>query len=107
MYCPNCGAESTFGLKYCKRCGGSLTELTDTAVHTGPPNRPTWAAWPIALATAVICLGGLGIVFTNAYDLVRPLPPGGSPGGNTTAIAIVMIVFGSAVVFGILAMLIK
>ncbi len=35
MYCPNCGAESTQGLKFCKRCGASVASSADV---TAPKN---------------------------------------------------------------------
>jgi len=28
MFCPNCGDQTTQGLKYCKRCGAGLGALT-------------------------------------------------------------------------------
>ena len=97
MYCPSCGAEST-GLKYCKRCGINLTgpvQLTEQS----PPRLTTAGAWGMALATAAISLIGLGIVFASASALAgRPNVDEGIP--------IVMLVFGSATVFGIVAMLI-
>jgi len=56
MYCPNCGAESTFGLNYCKHCGGNLAETGEPAAP--PPSRNVFAALILALATAGIVLGG-------------------------------------------------
>src|SRR5688500_1434268 len=106
MHCPNCGAEHTFGLNYCKRCGLSL--------GGSPPQteqmsnwRLTGSAWAIGLATVAICLGGLGIVISHAFDLLRPLSPGQSMSADPTPIALAMIVFGSATIFGIAAMLIR
>jgi len=106
MFCPNCGFEAAAGLKFCKRCGEGLAE-TPQLVWQSPVSRLTGAAWAVALATSLICLAGLGIVFTHAFDLLRPLGPGQSPAGNSTAISIVMIVFGSLTVFGVTAMLLR
>jgi hypothetical protein len=106
MHCPNCGAGHAFGWKYCKRCGFSLadsppqTEQMSSWKFTG-------AAWAIGLATVAICLGGLGIVVSHAWDLVAPLSPGQSRGVDPTPIALAMIAFGSATIFGIAALLIR
>jgi hypothetical protein len=54
-----------------------------------------------------ICLGGLGIVFSHAFDLARPLYPGQSQSVDATPIAMAMIIFGSATVFGIAGLLIR
>ena len=106
MHCQNCGAELTFGLKYCKRCGLSLSEPSS---QTGQISswRLTGSAWAVGLATVAICLGGLGIVFSHAFELVRPLSPGQSMSAEATPIAMAMILFGSATVFGIAALLIR
>jgi hypothetical protein len=69
--------------------------------------RLTGSAWAIGLATVAICLGGLGIAFSHAYELVRPLSPGQSMSAEATPIAMAMILFGSATVFGIAALLIR
>lgn len=109
MHCPACGAESTSGLRYCKRCGGNLFEPAPPAVLLASPNssRLTGAAWAIGLASAVITLGGLGIVFTHAFDLMRPTLPSMVSPGNPMPIAIVMLVLGSTTVFGVVALLIR
>ncbi|HJQ70729.1 MAG TPA: hypothetical protein VKA70_17270 [Blastocatellia bacterium] len=106
MHCPNCGAEHTFGLKYCKRCGLSLG---DQPPQTTPLSgwSFTGAAWAIGLATVAICLGGLGIVVSHAFDLLAPLSPGQSRNTDPTPIALAMIVFGTTTVFGIAALLIR
>ncbi len=107
MYCPHCSAEHTFGLKYCKRCGGSLSDPPPPQIGQASSWKLTGAAWAIGLATVAICLGGLGIVFSHAFDLARPLSPGQSMSVEATPIAMAMIMFGSATVFGIAALLIR
>ena len=109
MFCPACGAQTAFGLKYCKRCGGNLTDTMHlpAQVADSPASRFTGPAWAIGLATVAICLGGLGIVFVNAWDLVRPLYPGQTRAGDPTMVAMTMIIFGSATIFGIIALLIR
>jgi hypothetical protein len=67
----------------------------------------TGASWAIAFATVIVTLGGLGIVFNSAYDLVRPLYPGSTTVAGAPTIAGLMVVFGSATVFGVVALLIQ
>lgn len=106
MYCPNCGAESTFGLNYCKHCGGNLAETAEPAAP--PPSRNVFAAVILALASAGIVLGGLGIVFTNALALVAAQPQGYSqPANDAAVIAGLMVIFGSSVILLVSLMLIK
>jgi len=105
MYCPGCGAEAVIGSKYCKHCGGLLAT---TALDVRPSlavTRPAGVAWAMALASTAIGLGGLGMTIANVVDLVRPSP--GGPVGGLTAIAIVMLVFGSLTTVAIVALLIK
>jgi len=106
MYCPNCGAESTFGLNYCKHCGGNLSETSQTTAT--PAARNTVAALILALATLGIVLGGLGIVFTSALALVGPQPQGFSqPGSGVERIGILMVVFGCSAIVLVALMLIR
>jgi hypothetical protein len=108
MYCPSCGAESNISLKYCKRCGGNLGDATQLVVQDSgsASSRYTGAAWAIGLASTVITLAGLGIIFSHAWDLVGPHYPGPRV-GDATMVAMTMIIFGSATIFGIIAMLIR
>ena len=105
MYCPNCGAESTFGLNYCKHCGGNLSDAPQTAA---PATRNTTAALILALATLGIVLGGLGIVFASALTLVGSQPQGFTPPVDGAArIGALMVVFGCSGVVLVALMLIK
>lgn len=57
MYCPVCGAESTPGLNYCKRCGAGLGPPAN-AVDTGHAiAKPVAMLWPVALVSAVGLIG--------------------------------------------------
>lgn len=108
MYCPNCGATSTPGFKYCKHCGGNLTETAQTSGPVMPPARNTLAAFFLAVATVAIALGGLGIVFTSVMELLRPAPPGFSPPINDAAfIAAMMVAFGTATISVVVFLLAK
>lgn len=105
MYCPNCGAESTFGLNYCKRCGGNLSDTTQQAA---PPAKNVGAALILAIATLGIVLGGLGIVFSSALSLIGPQPQGFVPPvHDAVVVAGMMVIFGSAAVGLVSLMLIK
>jgi hypothetical protein len=61
----------------------------------------------MALATVAVTLGGLGIVFSNALYLVRPLFPGSTAVPGAATIAGLMVLFGSATVFGTVALLLR
>ena len=110
MYCPACGAESTQGLNYCKRCGSNLAAPTNPIRSS--ESRPrvrgaAGAAWAMALATVGVTLGGLSIVFTSAFNLVRPIYPGSTAVVGAATVAGLMVLFGSATVFGTVALLIR
>jgi hypothetical protein len=109
MYCPNCAAAYSYGLRYCKQCGTNLGEgpQTSTLPQPAPAPKVTGAAWALAMATAVIVLAGLGIVFSHAYDLVRPTFGNENPSNNGTPVAILMIIFGSLTIFGVVALLVR
>ena len=99
MYCPNCGAESPPGFKYCKRCGGNLTETTQSNVPVAPPPRNTLAALFLAIASIAITLGGLGIIFTSVLELIGPSPPGfTAPAHDAIAVAGLMVIFGTVTI---------
>ena len=105
MYCPNCGAESTFGLNYCKRCGGNLSDMPQSAA---PPTKNILAALILAAATMAIVLGGLGIVFSAALSLIGPQPPGfAQPVQDAVVVAGMMVIFGSTAIGLVSLMLIK
>ncbi|HYV03919.1 MAG TPA: hypothetical protein VFB82_05025, partial [Blastocatellia bacterium] len=107
MYCPNCGAESTFGLNYCKHCGGNLGEGT-AQVPTTTPARNIFAALILAAATTGIVLGGLAIVFSFALGLIGPQPPGyAAPVHDAIVVAGMMVIFGSAAIILATFLLIK
>jgi hypothetical protein len=105
MYCPNCGAESTFGLNYCKHCGGNLSDITQPATA---PTKNVLAALILAAATLGIVLGGLGIVFSAALSLIGPQSPGFAPPvHDSVVVAGLMVVLGSATIGLVSLMLIK
>jgi len=58
MYCPACGIDSVDGLKYCKRCGVSLTATLDGSQSKNPPS---------ALIIAVLVF--IGAVFMTGLTM--------------------------------------
>src|SRR5215216_3049936 len=55
MYCSTCGAETTPGLKYCKRCGVNLSSNADVIVQKKFPIAMTLAF--LALMVIVLVIG--------------------------------------------------
>ena len=105
MYCPNCAAPYSHGLRYCKQCGTNLLDKPEPLpAPPSPAPKVTGAAWALAMAMVSIVLGGLGIVCTNAFDLMRASD---AHNGNPTPVAIVMLVFGSLTIFGVVLMLMR
>lgn len=75
MYCPSCGLQQTQELRYCPRCGANLSPAAE---RVEPPNLvgPIWA---VSLATTLITLLGLGLVFTFMMAVItRGITIGGS-----------------------------
>lgn len=75
MYCPSCGLQQTQELRYCPRCGANLNPVAEKEAL---PNLvgPIWA---VSVATALVTLLGLGLVFTFIMVLVtRGISIGGS-----------------------------
>jgi hypothetical protein len=65
MFCPSCGNPVSEGLKYCNRCGESLA-----AGGGEPASSLTGPAWAISLATTLITLGGLAMLFVIGLQLI-------------------------------------
>lgn len=92
MHCPYCGAESTQGLNYCKRCGNSLA-LTPS----GPPSlKLSGMYWAIAIIT----VAGLALLSGTILGMV-------GMGLRDEDSIIPVILFGCLTIFGVDAMLIR
>lgn len=78
MYCQHCGAESTQGLNYCKRCGGNLGALVQAPpreVSHGLTTGTAWAAGGSLLLLVAIGFGALVAMITElVHSGVRPEP---------------------------------
>src|SRR5262245_25534122 len=95
MYCPVCGAESTQGLNYCKRCGAGLSAST-------PPIEPRGSfgkMMGMLLPLAVVSLGGFIALFTTVYSL-------GERTGFDTRALIGIMAFGGATVVCVIGLLV-
>ena len=66
MNCPACGADNTYGLKYCKRCGEGLN-VPPASPPTGfPLKKLTGMFWAIA----VFGIAALGTMFGCAIPML-------------------------------------
>ena len=66
MSCPNCGAESTYGLNYCKQCGSNLLQPPAASDQRMNPAKLTGMFW----AVAVFGLVSLAIMFGTSIPMV-------------------------------------
>ena len=67
MYCPNCGEQTTQGLKFCKRCGASLS----TTVEAVPRKFPTPLTVMFLFVIGGISLVGLAVPLAAADSLTK------------------------------------
>lgn len=79
MYCQHCGAESTQGLNYCKRCGGNLGALVQAAPHeVAPQTLPTGTVRAVGFSVIAVVVFGLIVLTALMTQLVengvRPEP---------------------------------
>jgi hypothetical protein len=95
MYCPNCGDQTTQGLKYCKRCGTGL------GTSTTPSGAEASGGWPVGMLflVALVSIAGFIALFTTVYNL------GERPGFDTRALIAIMA-FGGATVFSVVGALV-
>jgi len=94
MYCPVCGAESTQGLNYCKRCGAGLG-----GSNTSMEPKASGRMFGLILPVALVCIGGFIALFTTVYNL------GERPGFDTRALIAIMA-FGGATVVCVVGLLV-
>jgi predicted lipid-binding transport protein (Tim44 family) len=95
MYCPVCGAKSTQGLKFCKRCGSNLNQSVNASEQRVNFGKFTGMFWAIALFS----LGGLGLLVGAGLGVV-----GMGQGGEGLA---AVIVAGFLTILLISAMLVR
>lgn len=95
MYCPVCGAESTQGLNYCKRCGAGLSAST-------PPieQKPSFGkTMGMLLPVAFVSIAGFIALFSTVYAL-------GDRSGFDTRALVAIAAFGGATVLGVIGLLV-
>lgn len=96
MYCPICGAESTQGLNYCKRCGTGLTP----SVPPIPDKTSVGKAMGLMLfLVSVVSIAGFVALFSTVYNL------GERQYFDTRALVAIMA-FGGATVIGVIGLLV-
>jgi hypothetical protein len=82
MFCPSCGAESTFELNYCNRCGANLSAPLVPPVAVAPIN-VTKPILIIGVVMLFLSLGGFAGVLSSAIEVAT------RAGGGDLSIAIV------------------
>jgi MFS family permease len=99
MYCSICGAESTGGLNYCKRCGANLNLPADAVTPRITPALLTW------MFLAVIAVGGFGIMatFGSASDMAGR----DNDGRLVVATVVATVAFGSAATCIVVSLLLR
>jgi len=96
MYCPNCGDQTTQGLKYCKRCGAGLSAST-TPIE---PHASVGKAMGVMLfLVALVSIAGFIALFATVFNL------GERPGFDPRSLIAIMA-FGGATVVGVIGLLV-
>lgn len=96
MYCPICGAESTQGLNYCKRCGAGLSASTPPIEQKGSIGK---AMGLMLFLVSLVSIAGFVALFTTVYNL-------GERQFFDTRALIAIMAFGGATVIGVVALLV-
>lgn len=96
MYCPVCGAESTQGLNYCKRCGAGLSASTTPIEQKASVGK---AMGLMLFLVSLVSIAGFIALFSTVYSL------GERPGFDPRSLIAVMA-FGGATVVGVIGLLV-
>lgn len=96
MFCPVCGAESTQGLNYCKRCGAGLSASTPPLEQKSPAGK---AVGTMLFLVSVVSIAGFIALFSTVYSL------GERPGFESKPLIAIMA-FGGATVVGVVGLLV-
>lgn len=67
MFCPNCGAEYTQKINYCKRCGANITSPTNAVEVNVPRPRFTGMFWAVSIFSIIGLITCL-IAYTSFID---------------------------------------
>jgi hypothetical protein len=98
MFCPSCGAESTFELNYCNRCGANLTSPLSSRTEFVPINL-TKPITIISLVVLFLTLGGFVGVLSAASEIARR--------GNGNDLSMAIIFFGMITILTLDILLIR
>jgi hypothetical protein len=93
MFCPVCGAESTQGLNYCKRCGAGLSASTPPAEV-----KASSAATGAMFLLALVSIGGFIGLFVTINNLAQR--------GVDSEMLVAVTAFGGATVLGVVGLLV-
>ena len=96
MYCPNCGDQTTPGLKYCKRCGAGLSASTtqlEAQTSTGK------AMGAMLFLVSLVSVAGFIALFSTVYNL------GERPNFDPRSLIAIMA-FGGATVLGVIGLMV-
>lgn len=96
MYCPNCGDQTTQGLKYCKRCGAGLSAST-TPIEQKPSVGKAMGL--MLFLVSLVSIAGFIALFTTVYNL------GERPAFDPRSLIAIMA-FGGATVVGVVGLLV-
>lgn len=94
MFCPVCGAESTQGLNYCKRCGAGLN-ASMPPIEGAPASGRSLGLMIFLLS--VVSVAGFIALFSTVYSL-------GERQTFDSRALIAIMAFGGATVFGIVGL---
>lgn len=95
MYCPVCGAESTQGLNYCKRCGAGLSASTAPIEYRSSFGKMMGMLLPVA----AVSVAGFIALFATVYNL-------GERSGFDTRALVAIMAFGGATVVGVIGLMV-
>lgn len=95
MYCPVCGAESTQGLNYCKRCGAGLG--ASIPPYEGAPGASGKTLGLMTFLLSVVSVTGFIALFATVFNL-------GERQAFDPRALIAIMAFGGATVFGVVAL---
>lgn len=97
MYCQHCGAESTQGLNYCKRCGGNLGVLVQAPPGEVGQSIPTGTVRTVGFTLIGTVVFGFGLLTALMTELVRS--------GIRTEPLVIIMMCGSLTILGSVFML--
>jgi flagellar biogenesis protein FliO len=96
MYCPNCGDQTTQGLKYCKRCGAGLSASTTPIEQQAATGKAMGA---MLFLVSLVSIAGFIALFSTVYSL------GERPNFDPRTLIAIMA-FGGATVLGVIGLLV-